>query len=302
MQLNQDYYKQLIKKYDLIDTISIESKSQFPLLSLQMILDQCRNKKDVHINFQTEESLMNIIARDLFVQLSNEIFCNAADFPQLNIGDKVKSKKEMHVGKPKPLFLTFTINNIVNNRYRLTNDKFSITLEKSFSELVEKFIPISQNAQNDTLAKFILFFDKLNKKPIHDFNPTFFERKSVFIGPKSFYDSLEVKNKIPITYYPNPREGAAINSIKSIPALPDNVMYQVSRYRVCYDQILNKGKKIENVIILNSDLHEVEQIINDRDRFGFNIIILTNSFEPLKFSNIPSWDWFKEEIDLINCL
>jgi hypothetical protein len=302
MQLNKDYYIQLLKKYDLINTISIDSEKRFPLLSLQMILNQCRNKKDMHINFQSEESLMNIIAKDLFVQLSNEIFCNAADFPQLNIGDKVKSKKEIHVGKPKPLFLTFTIHSIVNKRYILKNDRFSITLEKPFSELVEKFIPISQNAQNDTLAKFILFFDKLNKKPIHDFNPTFFERKSVFIGPKSFYDSLEVKNKIPITYYPNPREGAAINSIKSIPALPDNIMYQVSKYRICYDQILTKGKKINNVIILNSDLHEVEQIINDRDRFGFNIIVLTNSFEPLKFSNIPSWDWFNEEIDLINSL
>jgi hypothetical protein len=69
-----------------------------------------------------------------------------------------------------------------------------------------------------------LFFENINGKHVHDFIPTYFERKSVFIDPKTFYDLLEVKNKIPTTYFPNPREEINPQETKSIPALPDSKM------------------------------------------------------------------------------
>lgn len=302
MLLNNEYYRNLLDQYKNIETVGCEINDQISLLSLQMIIDRCRKRKDIHINIQNNEEFLNSLGRIVFTQLANEIFCNAADFPELKIGDKVKSKKVIHVGKPKPLYLDFSIKGIRNKKYELWNEKHSVTIQKSFSEIVGNYIPVSQNAQNDTLAKFILFFDQLNGKPIHDFNPTYFERKSVFIANKNYYDSLLIKNKIPITYFPNSREDTALKPVKSIAALPDSMMYVVPRYKICYDELLQKGKRIDTIVVFDTEIREVERIINDKIKYAFNLVIITNEAEAKKFSSIPRWDWYKEEVEIINSI
>ena len=302
MLLNKEYYKNLLEQYKNIEIVGGELNDRAALLSLQMIIDRCRKREDIHINVQNNEKFLNSIGQMLFTQLANEIFCNAADFPELKIGDKVKSKRIMHVGKPKPMYLDFSIKGIRNNKYELWNEKHSVTMERSFSEIVGNYIPVSQNAQNDTLAKFILFFDKLNGKPIHDFNPTYFERKSVFIAGKNYYDSLYVKNKIPITYISNSRDDAILKPLKSIPALPDSMMYIMPKYRICYDELLQKGKRIDTIVVFDTEIREVERIINDKVKYRFNLVVLTNEAEAKKFTNVPRWDWYKEEFEIINAL
>lgn len=302
MILNRKYYQDLWDKYQNIDLLAATFNDKFSILSSKIILEHCRNKKPLHINFQNSENALRSLSKHLFIELSNEIFCNAADFPPYNDGDKVKSKKTMRVGKPNPLHLDFVVKNKPNGKFNLYNAKFEITLEKTFDDLLQQFIPLTQNAQNETLLKFLRFFEKLNGKQIHDFSPTFFDRKSVFIAPKTFYDSLEEKNKIPTTYFPNPREESTSHETKSIPALPDAIMYFVTKYKVCYEKILQQGKRIETVVIYDTEETEIEQIIQDKKRFGFNLIVLTNKFEPIKCSQIPCWNWFKEEIELINLL
>ena len=302
MLLNRKYYQELWDKYQKIETLSAELRDNTSILSFKVILEHCRRKQPLHINFQNSDNPVHELAKQLFVELSNEIFCNAADFPQLNIGDKVRSKTAIRVGGPKPRFLDFNILSVKNDKYSLWNEKYAFTWEKTFGELVEKFIPITQKAQNETLTRFASFFEKLNGKQVHGFTPTYFDHKSVFIGQKSFYDSLDVKNTIPTTYFPNPREESNPHETKSIPALPDSMMYFVTRYKVCYDKILQKGKKVDTVVVYETEETEIEQIIQDKNRFRFNLIMLTNATDPKKYRQLPCWNWYKEETDIVNTL
>ncbi len=302
MLLNRKYYQDLWDKYQNIETLTAKLNDNSSVLTLKIILEHCRIKKPLHINFQNSDNTLHSIAKELFIELSNEIFCTAADFPPFNDGDKVKCKKAMRVGKPKPLFLDFIVKKKASGKFSLYNAKFEITLEKSFDELLQQFIPLTQNAQNETLLKFLSFFEKLNGKQVHDFTPSYFDSKSVFIAPKTFFDSLEVKNKIPTTYFPNPREENNTHEIKSIPALPDAIMYFVTKYKVCYEKILQQGKRIHTIVICDTEETEIEQIIQDKNRFGFNLIILTRQTEPIKCSQVPCWNWYKEETDLVNTL
>lgn len=300
--LNRKYYQDLWDKYQNIETVTTKLNDNSSVLTFKIILEHCRNKKPLHINFQNSKNIFDSIAKQLFIELSNEIFCNAADFPQLNIGDTVRSKTAIGVGGPKPRFLDFKIQSIQKDKYKLWNEKFSFTWEKSFTELVEKFIPVSQRAQNQTLTRFTSFFEKLNGKQVHDFTPAYFERKSVFIAPKTFYDSLEAKNKIPTIYFPNPREESNPHETKSIPALPDAIMYFVTKYKVCYEKILQQGITIDTIVVYDTEETEIEQIIQDKNRFGFNLIVLTNNAEPIKCNQVPCWNWYNEETDLVNTL
>ena len=301
MLLNKTYYQTLWDKYKGTH-ILCELKNNSSSLTLKIIIEHCRNKQSVHFNIQNDSNILSEVSRQLFIELSNDIFCNAVDFPPFNDGDKVRSKKLIRVGKPKPLFLDFTLKKLPDGRFKLYNKKFELTIEKKFDELVQQFIPLTQNAHNATLKKFTSYFETLNGRQIHDFTPAYFERKSVFIAPKTFYDSLEVKNKIPITYFPNPREESNPHETKSIRALPDSIMYFVPKYKVCYDKIFRQGKKIDTVVVYDTEETEIEQIIQDKNRFGFNLIVITNSTNPIKCSQVPCWNWFKEEIDIINSL
>ena len=220
MLLNRKYYQELWDKYQNIETLTAKLNDNISILTIKIILDQYKNKKPIHFNFQNPENPLQKIGQNLFIELANNIFHNEANFPLLKIGDKVKSKNLIRVGTPMPRFLTFIIKRIKGDKYILENSQFSINWERSFSDIVQKFTPITQNAQNDTLTQYASFFENLNGKQVHDFTPTYFERKSVFIAPKTFYDSLEVKNKIPTTYFLNPREENNPHETKSIPALP----------------------------------------------------------------------------------
>lgn len=301
MLLNITYYQTIWNKYKSIATLC-GLKDNSSSLTLKIILEHCKKKQSVHFNLHNDRTFLVEVGKKLFIELANEIFCNAVDFPPFNDGDKVRSKKAIRVGKPKPLFLDFTVKKLPDGRFRLNNAKFELTLEKSFDELVQKFIPLTQNAHNETLKNFTSYFEKLNGKQVHDFTPTYFERKSVFIAPKTFYDSLEEKNKIPTTYFPNVREESNPHESKSIPALPDSIIYFAPKYKVCYDKILTQGKKIDTIVVFDTEENEIEQIIQDKNRFGFNLIALTNTTELMKAGQIPCWNWFKEETEIINSL
>lgn len=303
MLLNKKYYQDLWDKYQNIEMLTLKLNDKSSILTFKIILEHCKKKKPLHFNFQSKTNSFPDIGKQLFIELSNNIFCNAADFPQLNIGDKVRSKKAIRVGTPIPRFLDFKIRQIENGRYSLWNERYSLTWEKSFAELVERFIPVTQKAQNETLTGFISFFEKINGKQVHDFIPTYFERKSVFIAPKTFYDTLEIKNKIPTIYFPNPREESNPHETKSIPALPDSMMYVVPKYDVCYQKLLLPRKtKIDTIVVFNTEEEKIQQIINDKQQYGFNLIVLSNTTEPAKSNQVPCWNWFKEEIEIVNSL
>lgn len=302
MLLNKTYYLQLWKKYNEIAVLPTSYSDKFSILTTKILLDQHRKRNPIHINFQFQNSLLSPIARHLYVEISNHIFRNSADFPNLNVGDKLQCKIPFRVGTPKAKYLEFVIQSICNGKYELRNAKHFITMQKTFDELVKNFVPVTQRVQNKTLSKFASFFEELNGNLVHEFTPTYFEQKSVFIAAKTFYESLEFRNRIPTTYFPNPRDEATVHEIKSIPALPDSIMYFVPKYKICYDNILLKSLKIDTIVIYDCEESEINQIINDKVKYHFNLIVLTNNVNPTRFKQIPLWNWYKEEVEMINTL
>ena len=303
MLLNQKYYRELWDKYSEIQSVSANPNDKFSALSLKMILDHCRKRKPIHINFQNNQNVLDSVSGRLFVELSNEIFCNAAKFPPLNNGDRIKRKKSIGISKPISEFEIIRMVKQSPLMYKLRSIKGALEFDQSYDDLIIKFIPVTQNTHSQTTKGYTSYFENLNRGlDVHGFTPTYFDRKSVFIGPKAFYDSLDVKNKIPITYFPNPHVEGNIHETKSIPALPDSIMYFASKYEVCYEQILKQDKKIDTLVLCDTNEDKIEQIVQDRARYGFNLIVLTNTNEPSKYSQIPCWNWFKEEIEMVNSL
>src|SRR5690606_32968210 len=124
-------------------------------------------------------------------------------------------------------------------------------------------------------------FEMLNSEKI-DFPRTSFEKKTVFIAKKLLWDSLPDRNKVPCTYLPNPREENNSLEIKSIPALQDCLAYFTPKYEVCFQNILSKGRNVKTIIIFDTEANKIEQILQDKLRFGFNLVIISNSYSPLK--------------------
>ena len=302
MDLNQKYYRDLWNSFQRIQLIEWETDDRVSILTIKMILSCIMRKQPVHFNFQYKSEKFNEISKQLFVEMANEIFCKSANFPPLKIGDKVRDKTAIRVGKPTPQHLDYDIVYIDGDKYSLVNKKYSIRLIETFTDLVTKFIPVLQSAQNKTLTRFTTFFEELNGKKIYDFSPTYFDQKTVFIGPKAFYENLDIKNKIPSTYLSNPREDGIAHETKSIPALPDSMIFFATKYETCYNAILKRGTKINTILILDTELEKIEQILQDRRQWNFNLVLLTNSYQQQKYSQMPCWNWFEEEAEILESI
>jgi tryptophan synthase alpha subunit len=80
-------------------------------------------------------------------------------------------------------------------------------------------------------------------------------------------------------------------------------MYFVPKYEVCYQKLLLPRKtKIDTIIVFDTEEEKIQQIINDKQQYGFNLIVLTNTTTPTKCNQVPCWNWFKEEIEIVNSL
>lgn len=224
MLLNRKYYQDLWTKYQNIEVLTSKLNDNFSILSLKIILEHHKNKKSIHFNFQNSEPILPKIGLHLFIELANDIYLNHADLPSFEIGQKLKRISDNKY---------YRISSINNNRYSLKKEesikknKYSEPTNTTLSDLTydsiaKKFVEVDAGISERTINNNIDFFRELNNQKT-DFLQTHFERKSVFIAPKTFYDSLKVKNKIPTTYFPNPREESNTHETKSIPALPDTI-------------------------------------------------------------------------------
>ncbi|MCK9207355.1 MAG: hypothetical protein M0P66_09615, partial [Salinivirgaceae bacterium] len=214
------------------------------------------------------------------------------------VGDKLRDTRKHRDGKKHD----YVIRHIFNDSYSLEETKNKERINQKYDDLVKKFIPIEQGTKQSTLEGYTNFFSDLNPGLDIEFSPTKFEKKSVFIAKKSFWDCLPNRNNIPCSYLPNPREENNVSEIKSIPALHDCMVYFTPKYEICYQNLLLKNEKIETLVVFDTETDKIEQILQDKLRFGFNIIVISNNFSPIKNQAIPCWNWFKEEIEIVNAL
>lgn len=295
MILNEKYYQNFWTKFSEIKALG-SFNSNISNLSTKLILSHHYKNLPIHLNFQNSKDLIYEIGKQLFIELANDIYLNHYDLPNLKKGNRLRDKRMYADGKKHE----FIIKNISNGTYLLEHTKKKYSIKPKYDSLVRNFIPIEKGSR--LLKGYTQYFSDLNGGMRMDFTPTNFEKKTVFIARKSLWDSILDKNKIPCSYLPNPREENTTTTIKSIPALHDCLSFFAPKYEVCYQNILLKEEKVKTVIVFDTEMDKIEQILQDKSRFGFNLIIISNDYSPSKNDAIPCWNWFKEEIDIVNAL
>ncbi len=301
MILNSTYYQTLWDKFQNVQTLSIDSLDKSVDLSVKMILEHYRKKESIHINFQNSKESILAVARQLFVEFANDIYLNHYDLPdRFSIGDKLKRIKDNQY---------YEITNAENNHYTLrqvlrkTKNDISpaIMPDIDYDKITKGFVKVDSGVSEKTIKNYFEFFTKLNNQS-SDFPRSNFDMKSVFISKKPLWDSLGIKNKIPSTYFPNPREESHLTETRSIPALSDCMIYFTPKYEVCYQQFLQKGVKIKTIVIFDTEADKLNQIMQDQQRYKFNVLVLSNSITPTKSQLIPCWNWYKEELEIIDAI
>lgn len=302
MILNEKYYKTLWEMFENVNPTLNDFANNTSYLTTKLILDFYRKNQPIHINFQNYERALFDVGKHLFVEFSNDIYLNHYDLPGIEDGDRVKRKVNGDyyiVHKKNNSTYSLKHQPRKSKGYSAPANIPSITYDR----LVKGFVKVDSDSgvRKKTIKSYFSFFETLNSEK-SDFPRTRFDKKSVFIAKKPLWESLPNKDKIPCIYLPNPREENHLSEIKSIPALQDCLAYFTPKYEVCYQNVLLKGKKVKTIVLFDTEPDRIEQMLQDKNRFGFNLIVLSNSFLPVKNQSIPCWNWFKEEAEIVNAL
>lgn len=303
MILNETYYQKLLENFKDVQHLENDFSNNVVALTVKVILKHYYDNKPLHINFQNTKDTLIEIAKHLYIELANDIYKNHYDLPDnFAIGDKLKRIKDNQY---------YEITKVENNDYTIRQilrkrktDISPATLSGiTYERLTKNYVKLKEGTgiSERTIKNYFDFFENLNKEKC-EFPRLNFDRKTVFISKKPLWDSLNVKSKIPSIYLPNPREENHLSETKSIPALTDCLVYFTPKYEVCYQNILLQNKRLKSIIVFDTEATSIEQMLLDKQRFGFNLIILSNSLTPQKNNSIPCWNWFKEEVELVNAL
>lgn len=301
MWLNQTYYRALNEKYSTVQLLPNKIKDRVSILTLRLILSNRNKNEPLHFNFQNNRNAFNEVRDQLFIELANEIYLNHYDLPSsYEVGEKLKKIKDNQYYEVVRMYSNkYTLRQILRKNQ---NKKLPVVIRDiSYDKLSRGYVKVESGIRESTIKNYFDFFKKLNHKEV-EFPQVYFDQKAVFIAKKSFWDDLNVKSKIPTIYLPNPREEVDHHVTKSIPALSDCIMYVTPKYEVCYQDVLSKGKRINTIVICDTDMDSLEQVLQDRNKFHFNIILLTNSFTPEVNKSFNLWNWFKEEIEILDSI
>jgi hypothetical protein len=279
--LNADYYNNLRKKYGIEDSAIDE-------LTSEMVFSN-RSKDALQFSFPKDHDLTRIIGL-LYQHFSIDIFIHDAEITDYQIGDKLKRNGE----KSKNIY---TVTKIDGQNYRLKkhNDETNLEVSHTFDQLKRKYTQVKQNARNSTLSKYTNYFHDIN---CYGFLPTHFSKKIVLIAGQTMWNNLINKDCIPTIYLPNIREGEQTQK-RSIEALDDCIAYVTPKYEVCYEEILRKDVKVDTILVCDTDLKAISQIVQDRSQYNFNLIILSSGEDISINKEITAWNWCKEEVDLL---
>lgn len=293
MILNETYYQKLLEKFKDVHHLENDFSNNVVALTVKIIINHYNDNKPLHINFQNSKDNLFEVARHLYVELANDIYKNYYDLPDnFAIGDKLKRIRDKKYYK---------ITSISNGTYRLTQINTNTEVATDYDKLAKGYVKVETGIRESTIKNYIKFFENINNEK-NDFLKLYFDKKTVFIAKKPLWDFLSERSKIPSIYLPNPNDGNEMHPIKSIPALSDCLCYFTPKYNLCYDNLLLKKEKIKSIIVFDTEATSIEQMLLDKQRFGFNLIILSNSLAPQKNTSIPCWNWFREEVELVNAL
>lgn len=290
MMLNPIYYKELLNSYD---SIGCDETNKVTFLSANLILSNYP-KQNIHINIPDFSEIYDRILAIIFEKLSISIFQKYADFPPIVVGSKWRHKTKYKK-------YTFKIIECSKNNIVLKDQEKGLSISKVDEESLFKNYWPAQNRNVQPIKKYRDFFKGYSEWfNIFGTIPTHFSKKVVFISSKATWETCR-KHCAPSIYLPNKREDGQV-LIKSIPALDDCIAYFTHKYEVCFEQLLDRGKHIDTVVLCDTDLDTIPQILQDQARFNFKLIIVSNRTDNLRFNGILSWNWKKEELNLLEQL
>jgi hypothetical protein len=289
MILNPTYYQDLLSSFIKLDNHADTSKVVY--LSVSLILSNYL-KRNIHINFPNLSEIYDQTLAIVFEKVSISIFQKYADFPPIIIGSKWKHKKNLRYN--------FEVTSFINGIVTLSDKKTGTMKTPNEENLYRNYWP-AQNRNVQPIKEYRDFFKDYSEW-FNTFGtiPTHFSKKVVFISSKSIWEACR-KRCIPSIYLPNKREDNQ-SVIKSIPALDDCSAYFTPKYEVCFEQLLDRGKQIDTVILCDTDMEAIPQILQDQAKFNFKLVILSNKNDNSKFNGVLSWNWKKEEIELLEKL
>lgn len=299
--LNKEYYQQLLQRFEPSNSVFDNFSNNSSRLTTKIINENLTKNKPIHINFQGEKAKLEEVAKNLYIELSNNIYLNHYDLPKrFLVGDRLKKNRD------KQYYIVISENKSVYTlrqdlRKQKTEISPAIISGVSYDNIAKNYVPVDSGVSDKTMKSYFDFFEKLNSEK-SDFPRINFEQKIVFISKKTLWDGILEKSKIPSIYLPNPRDEEHKSEIRTIQALSSCIAYFTPKYDVCYQQLLQKGEKIKTIVVFDTELEKLQQILQDKQKYKFNLIVLTNSFEPNKSEIIPLWNWYKEELELIDKL
>lgn len=289
MILNPAYYNILL---DSVEEFELPSNtSKVVSLSVGLTLSNY-TKRNIHINIPNfQEGYCQILAI-IFEKLAVSIFQKYADFPAIIIGSKWKHKKN-------PQF-NFELTSYANGVVTLTDKKSGTKKTPNEENLYRNYWP-AQNRNVQPIKDYRDFFKDYSEW-FNTFGtiPTNFSKKVVFISSKIIWELCK-KHHTPSIYLPNKREDCQAQ-IKSIPALDDCIAYFTPKYEVCFEQLLEHGKSIDTIVLCDTDLDFIPQILQDQAKYNFKLVILSNRNDNVRYNGVLSWNWKKEELNLLNSL
>jgi len=288
MILNTAYYKELLDSFNSIDC---GETNKVTFLSANLILSNYP-KQNIHINIPNLSEIYDQTLAIIFENVSISIFQKHADFPPIKIGSKWKHKKNPQYN--------FEVTSFINGIVTLSDKKTGTKKTPNEENLYRNYWP-AQNRNVQPIKEYRDFFKDYSEW-FNTFGtiPTHFSKKVVFISSKSIWEACR-KHCTPSIYLPNKREDNQ-SVIKSIPALDDCIAYFTPKYEVCFEQLLDRGKQIDTVILCDADMEAIPQILQDQAKFNFKLVILSNKNDNSNFNGVLSWNWKKEEIELLEQL
>lgn len=289
MILNPAYYNSLLSS--VMESELPPNTLKIVSLSVSLIFSNY-NKRNIHINIPNcQEAYCQILAA-VFENLSVSIFQKYADFPPIIIGSKWKHKKYPHYN--------FEVESLNNGIITLIDKKSGTRKTPNEENLYRNYWP-AQNRNVQPIREYRDFFKDYSEWfNVFGTIPTYFSKKVVFISSKTTWEVCK-KHYTPSIYLPNKREECQAQ-IKSIPALDDCIAYFTPKYEVCFEQLLDREKAIDTIVLCDTDLDIIPQILQDQAKYNFKLLILSNRNDNLRYNGVLSWNWKKEELDLLNML
>lgn len=284
--LNVKYYKILKNKYEISDENTIDNLSQ------SMILHKFHDK-NVIFTYPDNYDYSGIVNL-LYENLSKQVFLNYAEIKDFEEGDRLKKINEKKSN-------IYYIDKIKDNKYYLKLEKdSSLQIESTFDKLKRNYAIITKDkkgTRSSTIKRFYDYFSDINT--FTNFTPKYFSKKVVLIAKQSVWNNLVNKDKIPSIYLPNTKDSKQ-TKCKSIDALEDCICYVTPKYEVCYEEILKNNVGVDTVVLCNSDIDSIYQVIQDQHKYKFKLIILSNASVDCNIDNALCWNWTAEEIKLLN--